>query len=513
MSIKRTIWSLPVVSIVVFALGIGGSSLIATDALHAINRTEHLDYPLMDVIKELNQEVNSITDGLRDAVSEGEQSRLAPISEQAAKVRSHFERLSALQGQQIAGARLASEFDAYFMAAFSATRIMLKLEEGDFQPVMEKMQQAQRILQTDLTQASADAQRQFQDGIERSGSGVRQVLWTMVLTVVMVALGLITSSWFVVRAIWRQLGGEPEYARAIAQAVARGDLSMEIRTKCGDSVLAALGEMQQRLATLVAEIKGTANAIASASSEIARGSVDLAGRTQVQAEDLEVTSRSMLALNAAVEQNTQHVNTASQLVNETSTIATRGGQLVDSVVTTMGEINESSGKIVDIIAVIDGIAFQTNILALNAAVEAARAGEQGRGFAVVASEVRQLAQRSAAAAKEIKELINDSVAKVEAGGVLVNDTGVTMRQIVASVCQVEAIMGEIKAAGMRQAGGIEQIGRAITSMDKMTSQNSALVEDASAAAESLSDQTTQLTASLAVFRLAAFKRSAIKLLT
>jgi methyl-accepting chemotaxis protein len=219
----------------------------------------------------------------------------------------------------------------------------------------------------------------------------------------------------------------------------------------------------------------------------------------------------MRELTGTVEQNTHSVNEASRLAGNATRIATRGGQVVDSVVATMGDINASSAKIVDIIAVIDGIAFQTNILALNAAVEAARAGEQGRGFAVVAAEVRNLAQRSAAAAKEIKTLIGDSVARVDAGSALVDEAGETMRQIVASVRQVETIMAEISMAGRRQAAGIERIGQAIGSMDGMTQQNSALVEEASAAAESLSDQTAQLTKALSVFRLQARAASAIRI--
>jgi methyl-accepting chemotaxis protein len=501
MSIKRKIWALPVISTLVFGLGIGVSSVIATDALHSIDQTSRLDYPLLDTTKALNQEVGAITDGLRDAVSEGDKARVAQIGEQAEKVRLRLDKMAALPGHGTAGARLRKEFDDYYAPALAVARIMLELEQGDVQAAVGKMQTAQRILQTDLGRTGEAAHRQFRAGVARSGEGVRQVLWTMVLTALAVVAGLALVSWFVLRAIWQQLGGEPEYARAIAQAVAGGDLAMDIRTDRGDSVLAALADMRTRLATLVAGIKVSADTIASASAEIADGNADLAARTAAQADNVDLTTRSMHALTGTVEQNTASVEQANQLVGDATRIATRGGEVVDSVVTTMGDINASAGKIVDIIGVIDGIAFQTNILALNAAVEAARAGEQGRGFAVVASEVRNLAQRSAAAAKEIKALIGDSVSKVTAGSALVDEAGATMKQIVESVRKVETIMAEISAVGQRQAAGIDQMGRAIGSMDEMTQQNSALVEEASAAAESLSDQTTQLTAALQVFRL------------
>ena len=501
MSIKRKIWALPVISTLVFGLGIGVSSVIATGAMHSIDRTSTLDYPLLDTSKALSQEVGAISDGLRDAVSEGDKARIGQIGEQAGKIRMRLDKLAALEGQGAAGARLRKEFDDYYVPALSAARIMLELEQGDMQGAVSRMQAAQRVLQTDLARTGEAAQRQFQAGIERSGAGVREVLWTMVLTALVVVAGLALVSWFVVRAIWQQLGGEPEYARAIAQAVAGGDLAMDIRTDRGDSVLAALADMRARLATLMAGIKSSADTIASASAEIALGNADLSGRTAAQADNLDSTNRSMRELTDTVEQNTVSVGEANQLVGDATRIATRGGQVVDNVVATMGDINASAGKIVDIIGVIDGIAFQTNILALNAAVEAARAGEQGRGFAVVASEVRNLAQRSAAAAKEIKALIGDSVSKVTTGSALVDDAGATMKQIVDSVRKVETIMAEISAAGQRQVTGIAQIGRAIGSMDEMTQQNAALVEEASAAAESLSDQTAQLTAALQVFRL------------
>ncbi|MBO9647524.1 MAG: HAMP domain-containing protein [Variovorax sp.] len=289
-----------------------------------------------------------------------------------------------------------------------------------------------------------------------------------------------------------------------AQTVAAGDLSSRIEAGGRDEtgqLLAALSEMNASLIQIVGEVRTGTDTIATASGQIAMGNQDLSSRTEQQASSLEETAASMEELTSTVKQNADNARQANQLAVSASEVAVRGGSVVNQVVDTMGSINASSRKIVDIIGVIDGIAFQTNILALNAAVEAARAGEQGRGFAVVASEVRNLAQRSAAAAKEIKTLIDDSVGKVEEGGKQVAEAGRTMDEIVESVKRVTDIMGEITAASQEQTSGIEQINQAITQMDQVTQQNAALVEQASAAAGSLQDQASQLSRAVGVFKL------------
>jgi methyl-accepting chemotaxis protein len=504
MSIKRRIWALPVISTIIFGLGIAVSASIANGALTSIRMTERVDYPVLDATKSLALDVGAVTNSLRDAVTEGDKARIAAVGEQAAKLRASMAAFGAIEGQQATGARLVKEFDAYYVPALASARIMLEMEQGDAQATVGRMQSALAVLTTDLQKTNEAAKAQFKSGIATSEASVNKVLTTMVLAALIVVLSLALVSYFVVKAIWQQLGGEPEYARAIASAVAAGDLSMPIQTDASDSssLLAALKEMRDRLAHMVGEIKSSAETIAVASAEISSGNADLASRTESQAGSLEHTARAMIDLTGAVRQNAASTTQANTLAMSASAIATRGGEVVGGVVATMGEINSSAKKIVDIIAVIDGIAFQTNILALNAAVEAARAGEQGRGFAVVASEVRNLAQRSAAAAKEIKGLIGDSVTKVTTGSVLVDEAGVTMGQIVESVKKVLDIMSEISAAGQRQSQGIEDIGRAIASIDDMTQQNSALVEEASAAAVSLLDQTDHLSGALAVFKLA-----------
>ena len=308
-----------------------------------------------------------------------------------------------------------------------------------------------------------------------------------------------------VRSIGRQLGGEPGDATDLARSVAAGDLSVQIALKPGDStsLMAQLREMQTSLAAVVSDVRGNAEGVATASAQIAEGNMELSQRTEQQAGALEQTAASMEQLGSTVRQNADNARQANQLAMGASTVAIKGGDVVNQVVTTMKGINESSKKIADIISVIDGIAFQTNILALNAAVEAARAGEQGRGFAVVASEVRSLAQRSAEAAKEIKGLISASVERVEQGTTLVDQAGVTMTEVVTAIRRVTDIMGEISAASSEQSTGVAQVGEAVTQMDQATQQNATLVEESAAAAESLKVQALQLVQAVAVFKLSA----------
>jgi methyl-accepting chemotaxis protein len=322
----------------------------------------------------------------------------------------------------------------------------------------------------------------------------------LALGLVAIAAGVLCAYW-ITRSITVPIGK----AVRIAEKVSSGDLTSDIVVDSKDEtgqLMQALKTMNGNLVDIVAQVRTGTDTITTASAEIASGNQDLSSRTEQQAGSLEETASSMEELTTTVKQNADNARQANQLAVEAASIASRGGAVVSAVVSTMGSINESSRKIVDIISVIDGIAFQTNILALNAAVEAARAGEQGRGFAVVATEVRNLAQRSAAAAKEIKTLIDDSVNQVETGSALVDKAGLTMDEIVQSIDHVTAIMREISSASDEQSTGIEQVNKAIAEMDQVTQQNAALVEEAAAAAEAMQEQSGQLAQVVSVFRIA-----------
>jgi methyl-accepting chemotaxis protein len=344
----------------------------------------------------------------------------------------------------------------------------------------------------------------MQVSLKKAQAELNGFAWRIALTALGLTLPFLGAIYFFIRRfVSLPLGGEPAAATAAANRIAGGDLSQELTVSAGDSnsLMAAMARMQQHLAGICTHIIEATGTIATASREIAAGNANLSQRTEEQASSLEETASSMEELTSTVQQNAENARQANQLAIGASAVAVKGGQVVSEVVGTMSAINASSKKIVDIIGVIDGIAFQTNILALNAAVEAARAGEQGRGFAVVASEVRSLAQRSAAAAKEIKALIGDSVDKVGAGTTLVDEAGKTMQEIVSSVQRVTDIMSEITAASQEQSSGIEQVNRAIAQMDQVTQQNAALVEQAAAGADSMQEQIQRLTQAVAEFKL------------
>ena len=384
--------------------------------------------------------------------------------------------------------------------AMDATRVMVKEIRPAQKKWLDALDQLGKLEDKLNAQTQVDAEAAF--------ASARNFM--LVLLALAVTLGILAAT-VITRGLLKQLGGEPGYTAKIAGSIAEGDLSIAIDTKSSDrgSLLIEMKQMRNSLVDIVSQVRRGTHTITTASREIAAGNVDLSSRTELQASSLEKTASAMEELTSTVKQNADNAREANHLAATASDVARKGGEVVSQVVGTMGEINSSASKIADIIGVIDGIAFQTNILALNAAVEAARAGEQGRGFAVVASEVRNLAQRSAAAAKEIKQLIGDSVEKIGRGSKLVGEAGETMDEVVASVKRVTDIMSDIASASAEQSAGIEQVNLSIIEMDGMTQQNAALVEEAAAAFQSLQDQAAELQRVVSIFKLAEGEEQAV----
>ncbi|MFM0381088.1 methyl-accepting chemotaxis protein [Paraburkholderia strydomiana] len=380
---------------------------------------------------------------------------------------------------------------------------------GAMQELLQNARPPQRVWLARAVELAALEDQQNKEARENAVATYAKVrTMVAVIAAIAVLLGIVTAA-LISRSILRQLGGEPSAAQEMAAQIAEGNLTVSVQVVPGDrtSLMASLEAMREKLTSIVSGIKTSAESISVAAGEIAQGNQDLSQRTEEQAASLQQTAASMEELTSTVRNNTDNARQGSTLASAASATAASGGEVVQQVVATMQDISSSSTKVTEIISVIEGIAFQTNILALNAAVEAARAGEDGRGFAVVAGEVRTLAQRSATAAKEIKDLIEASVSHVTNGSQLVENAGQTMGEVVRSVKQVTDIMGEIASASSEQTKGIEQVNVAVTQMDEVTQQNAALVEQATAAAQAMSDQAESLRAAVSIFRVDAAQQA------
>ena len=465
-------------------------------------------YPKVVAITAIKDNLNVAARSMRNVV----------IISDAATVKKEIERIGAARSDnntrlEKLRTQINSEKGKEFLAKVSDAR-------GKYAPLQDhfmeraaagKIEEAKTMLLAELRPAqlayftALEEMVRFQEGLmQESGAQATaasaSLKWSIaVTTVIALVIAVFLAAW-IIRSITRPINLAVEVSRAVAE----GDLTVQFESHGRNEtalLLSALKDMQTSLSRVVGAVRMNSDSVATASAQIAQGNLDLSSRTEEQASALQETAASMEELSTTVKQNAENASQANQLAMSASTVAVKGGEVVGQVVETMKGINDSSRKIADIIGVIDGIAFQTNILALNAAVEAARAGEQGRGFAVVASEVRNLAQRSAEAAKEIKSLITASVEQVSQGTALVDQAGATMKEVVASINRVTDLMGEISAASREQSAGVSQVGDAVGQMDQATQQNAALVEESAAAAKSLEDQARQLVQAVSVFRL------------
>ncbi|HYD59449.1 MAG TPA: methyl-accepting chemotaxis protein [Noviherbaspirillum sp.] len=508
-----------VVAILVAITFLGKSQVNKLNA--SINLMVEDRYPKAVLGNVIQIEVNKTGLNMRDILLLEDEAKIARllsgIEESNRIINDSFDRLVRIVADEDGKRHLKAALDARDAYLPQRDKFLKLYKEGQKDLARELLQSEFRQPQVNYFIA-LDAMIAYHGGLmdkagkAAAGDSDRAHLLLNALAVIAVILAVVVGI-RVTRGVTRPLHDAVE----VAGRIARGDLSQKIEvwtTNETGNLFAALKEMNENLARTVGQVRAGSETIDVASREIAMGNADLSARTETQASSLQETASSMEELTQTVKQNAENARQANQLVVSATDFALKGGEVVGQVVDTMGSIKESSRRIVDIIGVIDGIAFQTNILALNAAVEAARAGEQGRGFAVVASEVRNLAQRSAAAAREIKDLIHDSVEKVDAGGKLVDEAGATMGQIVASVKRVADIMAEISAASHEQSTGIEEVNRAIAQMDEVTQQNAALVEQAAAAAQSMHDQANGLMQSVSVFTLGGvMARKEVPLLT
>lgn len=494
---------LPISAGAVFTIGCVISYLVGANTSKRLERLREQDYPALEAIVKIERNVENFRNALQAAAAEGDVGKLKDVEVLASTTLTSVDALGKIDEQKPLAATLNEKTVAYQTSGLRAIRAMLdRAEMGD---LLTKMQASMAALDKQIASSKEQAKEAVADAQKQVATGVQRGLFVILGTCLAALAALAAASRIVVSSVWKDLGDEPTELGQAMRRIADGDLSPRAISASDkvhpESISAALCGMTTRLRETINIIRSAAGSITTASSEIATGNHDLSQRTENTAANLQQAASAMEQLTSTVGQTASGAVQARELVGAAANAARRGDDIVSQVVHNMNEINDASRKINEIIGVIDGIAFQTNILALNAAVEAARAGEQGRGFAVVASEVRGLAHRSATAAKEIKSLINVSGAKVKNGTQLVGDAGEAMRQIMSGVDHVIGVITEITDATLEQSHGIGSINRSVSELDQMTQQNSALVEQSTAASASLLEQAHQLAELVAVFRV------------
>ena len=500
MKFRTRVWLLPISAAAVFITGLLVSLWAGNRTSTGLAELRDVHAPYFAGVMEVDRGVEQFRLTLQAAVAEGDADKLKDVETLQLASKKSLAGLAAIEGKSAPAQALGEAIGAYEAAALEATRAMLT--KGDLGDKVPRMQQTQATATQVLGQEKQRAAEAVKQAQESGLSGVNKLLWLSLATGGFVLAVLGGASWLTIRAVWRELGTEPEELRVAAMRVAGGDLSVAIHVKGGgDSLAAAVAQMVGQLRDTVRTIRSSTDSISMASSEIAEGNQNLSSRTEQASSNLQRAASSVQQLTLTVQQSADATIQARQLAVEAQSAAERGGGIVSGVVDSMTKIEAASRKIAEINGTIDGIAFQTNILALNAAVEAARAGEQGRGFAVVASEVRTLAQRSSQAAREIKALIGSSTETVQSGNQLVREAGLAMTEIVNGVELVAAMIGEISSVTSEQSTDIAQINQSVAQLGEMTQRNAALVEEAAASASSLSEQAHSLVASVATFQL------------
>ncbi len=491
---------LPLSAASILAIGLAISLVSGQDTSAVLVALRDVHAPYLAGVTRIDRGAEQFGLMLQSAAGEGDIDKLGEVQPIVDATHQALVALASIPGKDKASAALGLAFDAEQTASFAAARAMIA--KSDVSTLVPRMQQSHAAFQRLMRQEMDAAASAVAGSQTLAFAGVRNLLLLTVLTGAITLAMLAVASWLTLRSVWRELGDEPEALRQAACRVADGDLAVAVRNDAGANSLAgAVGQMVLRLRETVGSIRASTEAIASASSEIATGNQDLSNRTEQTAANLQKTASSVELLTTSVRLSADSTHQASALAVAAVEAARHGGEIVGRVVSNMVEIDQASRQIGEIIGVIDGIAFQTNILALNAAVEAARAGEQGRGFAVVATEVRVLAQRSAQAAREIKALVATSGEKVGHGSRLVRDAGQAMVGIVGDVQRVSQIVDEISVSTTAQSQGLGEVNVSVGQLDQMTQQNAALVEQSAAAAGSLREQASNLATSVLAFRL------------